>query len=180
MNIYFDVQVMGILRDNRDSVMAMLEAFVYDPLISWRLLATHQSIDFKHGAPGVGNGANAIGLAGHGEKSMSNPGLNSDGGAPEEQQQADELISKILTDLGNANDVAEITLIVENPMYLNEEEEDIGAPLTEEDSHISMLPNGDLGKAKADPKGMKVDDDVTDASQPLSDKEEEQDTLNSR
>jgi phosphatidylinositol kinase/protein kinase (PI-3 family) len=30
---------MGILRDNRDSVMAMLEAFVYDPLISWRLVA---------------------------------------------------------------------------------------------------------------------------------------------
>ncbi len=29
---------MSVLRDNRDSVMAMLEAFVYDPLISWRLL----------------------------------------------------------------------------------------------------------------------------------------------
>lgn len=32
-------RVMGTLRDNRDSVMAMLEAFVYDPLISWRLVA---------------------------------------------------------------------------------------------------------------------------------------------
>ncbi|CAE7687305.1 Mtor, partial [Symbiodinium microadriaticum] len=31
--------VMRILRDNQNSVMAMLEAFVYDPLISWRLLA---------------------------------------------------------------------------------------------------------------------------------------------
>jgi serine/threonine-protein kinase mTOR len=31
-------KVMGVLRENRDSVMAMLEAFVYDPLISWRLL----------------------------------------------------------------------------------------------------------------------------------------------
>lgn len=29
---------MSVLRENRDSVMAMLEAFVYDPLISWRLL----------------------------------------------------------------------------------------------------------------------------------------------
>ena len=29
---------MNVLRDNKDSVMAMLEAFVYDPLISWRLL----------------------------------------------------------------------------------------------------------------------------------------------
>ncbi|KAJ3445014.1 serine/threonine-protein kinase mtor [Anaeramoeba flamelloides] len=29
--------VMNLLRDNKDSVMAMLEAFVYDPLINWRL-----------------------------------------------------------------------------------------------------------------------------------------------
>jgi hypothetical protein len=29
---------MSVLRSNKDSVMAMLEAFVYDPLISWRLL----------------------------------------------------------------------------------------------------------------------------------------------
>ena len=28
----------GVLRHNRHSVMAMLEAFVYDPLINWRLL----------------------------------------------------------------------------------------------------------------------------------------------
>lgn len=31
--------VMTVLRDNKDSLMAMLEAFVHDPLISWRLLA---------------------------------------------------------------------------------------------------------------------------------------------
>ncbi|KAG5176073.1 phosphatidylinositol 3 and 4-kinase-domain-containing protein [Tribonema minus] len=31
-------RVMGVLRDNRESLMAMLEAFVHDPLISWRLL----------------------------------------------------------------------------------------------------------------------------------------------
>jgi len=30
--------VMSMLRNNDDSVMAMLEAFVYDPLINWRLL----------------------------------------------------------------------------------------------------------------------------------------------
>jgi FKBP12-rapamycin complex-associated protein len=30
--------VMRVLRANRDSVMAMLEAFVHDPLINWRLL----------------------------------------------------------------------------------------------------------------------------------------------
>ncbi|KAM3569626.1 hypothetical protein VYU27_008290 [Nannochloropsis oceanica] len=31
-------KVMTVLRDNRDSLIAMLEAFVHDPLISWRLL----------------------------------------------------------------------------------------------------------------------------------------------
>jgi serine/threonine-protein kinase mTOR len=30
--------VMRVLREHRDSVMAMLEAFVHDPLINWRLL----------------------------------------------------------------------------------------------------------------------------------------------
>ena len=34
-------RVMRVLRDNRDSLMAMLEAFVYDPLISW-LFLTHK------------------------------------------------------------------------------------------------------------------------------------------
>ncbi|KAI9000239.1 armadillo-type protein [Gaertneriomyces semiglobifer] len=32
--------VMSVLRDNKDSLMAVLEAFVYDPLINWRLLST--------------------------------------------------------------------------------------------------------------------------------------------
>lgn len=31
-------RTMAVLRDNKDSLVAMLEAFVYDPLISWRLL----------------------------------------------------------------------------------------------------------------------------------------------
>jgi FKBP12-rapamycin complex-associated protein len=31
--------VMRVLRDNKESLMAVLEAFVYDPLINWRLLA---------------------------------------------------------------------------------------------------------------------------------------------
>lgn len=30
---------MRVLRENKDSLMAVLEAFVYDPLISWRLTA---------------------------------------------------------------------------------------------------------------------------------------------
>ena len=32
-------RTMAVLRDNKDSLIAMLEAFVYDPLISWRLLS---------------------------------------------------------------------------------------------------------------------------------------------
>ena len=31
---------MKVLRDNKDSLMAVLEAFVYDPLLNWRLLET--------------------------------------------------------------------------------------------------------------------------------------------
>eukprot|EP00617_Octactis_speculum_P004597 CAMPEP_0185777138 /NCGR_PEP_ID=MMETSP1174-20130828/88411_1 /TAXON_ID=35687 /ORGANISM="Dictyocha speculum, Strain CCMP1381" /LENGTH=233 /DNA_ID=CAMNT_0028465413 /DNA_START=53 /DNA_END=754 /DNA_ORIENTATION=- len=37
------IQVMGVLRDNKDSLLAMLEAFVYDPLIGWKIMnATDQ------------------------------------------------------------------------------------------------------------------------------------------
>ena len=35
--------VMRVLRGNKDSVMAMLEAFVHDPLINWRLLNTNEA-----------------------------------------------------------------------------------------------------------------------------------------
>lgn len=31
--------VMRVLRENKESLMAVLEAFVYDPIINWRLLA---------------------------------------------------------------------------------------------------------------------------------------------
>jgi FKBP12-rapamycin complex-associated protein len=30
---------MEVLRENKDSLMAVLEAFIYDPLIAWRLTA---------------------------------------------------------------------------------------------------------------------------------------------
>ena len=41
--------VMNVLRNNRESVMAVLEAFVYDPLLSWRLVDTnpHKKRDTK-------------------------------------------------------------------------------------------------------------------------------------
>ena len=37
--------VMGMLRNNKESVLAMLEAFVHDPLINWRLLARPDQTD---------------------------------------------------------------------------------------------------------------------------------------
>lgn len=36
--------VMRVLRENKDSLMAVLEAFVYDPLINWRLLNNNKDI----------------------------------------------------------------------------------------------------------------------------------------
>lgn len=33
---------MEVLRENRESLMAVLEAFVYDPLLAWRLTAANQ------------------------------------------------------------------------------------------------------------------------------------------
>ena len=30
--------VMQVVRENKESLLAVLEAFVYDPLINWRLL----------------------------------------------------------------------------------------------------------------------------------------------
>lgn len=40
-------RTMTVLRESRDSLVAMLEAFVYDPLISWRLVGLSESKDEK-------------------------------------------------------------------------------------------------------------------------------------
>lgn len=41
--------VMRVLRAHKDSVMAVLEAFVYDPLLNWRLMdcKLHTDYTFK-------------------------------------------------------------------------------------------------------------------------------------
>jgi len=46
-------KTMSVLRDSRDSLVAMLEAFIYDPLISWRLadLSESQLSDQLSGVP---------------------------------------------------------------------------------------------------------------------------------
>eukprot|EP01016_Furgasonia_blochmanni_P050795 TRINITY_DN7905_c0_g4_i2.p2 TRINITY_DN7905_c0_g4~~TRINITY_DN7905_c0_g4_i2.p2 ORF type:complete len:326 (-),score=90.83 TRINITY_DN7905_c0_g4_i2:337-1314(-) len=48
--------VMGVLRENRESLMAVLEAFVYDPLLNWRLLtpsAAANTINKENPAAGM-------------------------------------------------------------------------------------------------------------------------------
>ena len=45
-------RVMRVLRDNRESLVAMLEAFVYDPLISW-LFLTHKTNNTLAEVPAV-------------------------------------------------------------------------------------------------------------------------------
>jgi FKBP12-rapamycin complex-associated protein len=48
-------RTMAVLRDNRDSLVVMLEAFVYDPLISWRLadLSGSRTSNMPSGAAGM-------------------------------------------------------------------------------------------------------------------------------
>ena len=48
-------RTMTVLRDSRDSLVAMLEAFVYDPLISWRL-ADFSDEGVNGGTAGSGDG----------------------------------------------------------------------------------------------------------------------------
>lgn len=68
---------MRVLRQNKDSLMAVLEAFVYDPLINWRLLARAESSMVKNGStlpsssalPSSSSGYNDIG----GEEAVNFP-----------------------------------------------------------------------------------------------------------
>ncbi|KAF1328387.1 Phosphatidylinositol kinase, partial [Globisporangium splendens] len=73
---------MRVLRDNRDSLMAVLEAFVYDPLINWRLLK-------KDAVPSHAQPEEDTGRADANEVNESNPRSESDagaGGAPEDEK----------------------------------------------------------------------------------------------
>lgn len=68
---------MRVLRSNKDSVMAMLEAFVHDPLINWRLLNTGDNLPEAGGAgghaPDAGGAAAASGSEGEGAASSGAP-----------------------------------------------------------------------------------------------------------
>ena len=63
-------RTMTVLRESRDSLVAMLEAFLYDPLISWRL------VDLSNNVDGVGRLSNNI------TTQNNNDPLDADGGVP--------------------------------------------------------------------------------------------------
>ncbi|EOD22370.1 hypothetical protein EMIHUDRAFT_430501 [Emiliania huxleyi CCMP1516] len=59
-----EATVMSVLRRNKDSVMAMLEAFIHDPLIKWRLLQAHPAAAAAAAAAsGAASGGAASGSA---------------------------------------------------------------------------------------------------------------------
>ncbi|XP_055375785.1 serine/threonine-protein kinase Tor [Condylostylus longicornis] len=72
--------VMIVLRRNKDSLMAVLEAFVYDPLLNWRLLDSDKNRRSKN--DGGAGGAGVGGVVGGGAN--TNNGMNSLNGSEEE------------------------------------------------------------------------------------------------
>ncbi|ACO68161.1 target of rapamycin kinase [Micromonas commoda] len=72
--------VMSVLRSNKDSVMAMLEAFVHDPLINWRLLNQTAPGETANAQPGGATpGPNGSGSGHSAAGSGSESGLNGSG-----------------------------------------------------------------------------------------------------
>jgi FKBP12-rapamycin complex-associated protein len=73
--------VMRVLRSNRDSVMAMLEAFVHDPLMNWRLIFNESDVKevmqrvAEEGGPAPGDEGLAAAAAGKAEAEAANLGV---------------------------------------------------------------------------------------------------------
>ncbi|KAG6864919.1 hypothetical protein C0991_006407, partial [Blastosporella zonata] len=63
---------MRVLRDNRDSLMAVLEALVYDPLITWRLVQTKRAEDTNHSTDDLSKTATAVHLQAPARKLRTN------------------------------------------------------------------------------------------------------------
>lgn len=78
---------MRVLRENKDSLMAVLEAFVYDPLINWRLLARPEVFkrsSFAHSSSGYSEISleEGGGVGGGGAESREGAGSGGFGGFP--------------------------------------------------------------------------------------------------
>ena len=69
-------RVMRVMRKNKNSVMALLEAFIYDPLVNWRLME-HKGGGKKGGGGGVagqgGSGSGGGGSVGSGKEGKGLP-----------------------------------------------------------------------------------------------------------
>uniref|UniRef100_M4B9E7 non-specific serine/threonine protein kinase n=1 Tax=Hyaloperonospora arabidopsidis (strain Emoy2) TaxID=559515 RepID=M4B9E7_HYAAE len=65
--------VMAVLRENRHSLMAMLEAFVHDPLINWRLLSASNMLSSSHVSSSIASSVVSSSI-------MSSMSSQSDGG----------------------------------------------------------------------------------------------------
>jgi len=70
--------VMTVLRNNKDSLMAVLEAFVYDPLLNWRLIET--GTKGKKAKSNAGGAGNAPGVVGGGSTASGNDNVGGGGG----------------------------------------------------------------------------------------------------
>lgn len=76
-------RTMTVLRDSRDSLVAMLEAFVYDPLISWRLADISEGAIAAAGESKASNASNASNTSNNpfqstGRRKQSNAALGED------------------------------------------------------------------------------------------------------
>ena len=108
--------VMKVLRNNKDSLMAVLEAFVYDPLLNWRLIETGnkskkaKSNNAASGAAGIdGVAAAAGGAVGDSVATVQNsamdinPLTSGDHAIPKENKSSEaEMASGTLVGSGNA------------------------------------------------------------------------------
>ena len=71
-------RVMRVMRKNKNSVMALLEAFIYDPLVNWRLTEGRRGGRAGGGTGGSGSGSgsgSAGGGTGSGGKGLPPPPL---------------------------------------------------------------------------------------------------------
>jgi FKBP12-rapamycin complex-associated protein len=93
--------VMRVLRDNKDSLMAVLEAFVYDPLLNWRLVdAAPKSKREKTNA--TGQGAEMLGGdAAQDVPSSRKPGPGTEGTEGEDDGNQPEVLNKKAVEITN-------------------------------------------------------------------------------
>ncbi|TDH74109.1 hypothetical protein CCR75_007408 [Bremia lactucae] len=89
--------VMAVLRENRHSLMAMLEAFVHDPLINWRLLSSTNVLRPSHASNSVASsvtsssiGSSAISMESKSDDESSNASFHPLENAAHEQAFAHE------------------------------------------------------------------------------------------